>query len=301
MFHAICTDARMSCQSRTRPLLELLFAFARCFFAAPARPGHPPLAPLEHDNTTRSPAMMIPVGTVLNAIGIIVGGLLGVALRRQWTPATQLAVKGMLGILVIYIGLKTTWTSLGGGFWLVLKQVFIIILALTLGRITGRLLGIQKNLNRLGQYAKERFTKAASDQNNRWSEGFVTCTILYCVGPMAILGSIQDGIDGRWQTLGAKAIMDGLATMAFVGTFGWGAIAAVIPVVAYQGTITLAAKSLAPFFQDPANAALLNSVNATGGLLVFCIAMVILELKKFELADYLPSLAWAPLITWLWK
>ena len=62
-----------------------------------------------------------------------------------------------------------------------------------------------------------------------------------------------------------------------------------------------AAKSLAPFFQDPANAALLNSVNATGGLLVFCIAMVILELKKFELADYLPSLAWAPLITWLWK
>lgn len=245
--------------------------------------------------------MMIPVGTILNAIGIIVGGLLGVALRRQWTPATQLAVKGMLGILVIYIGLKTTWTSLGGGFWLVLKQVFIIILALTFGRITGRLLGIQKNLNRLGQYAKERFTKAATDQNNRWSEGFVTCTILYCVGPMAILGSIQDGLDGRWQTLGAKAIMDGLATMAFVGTFGWGAIAAVIPVVAYQGTITLAAKSLAPFFQDPANAALLSSINATGGLLVFCIAMVILELKKFELADYLPSLAWAPLITWLWK
>jgi uncharacterized membrane protein YqgA involved in biofilm formation len=257
-----------------------------------------------HDNANavaHAPPAMIPVGTILNAIGILLGGILGVALRRQLTPATQLALKGALGMLVIYVGLKTTWTSLGGGFGLVAKQVFIIILALTLGRITGRLLGIQKNLNRLGQYAKERFTKAATDQNNRWSEGFVTCTILYCVGPMAILGSIQDGLDGRWQTLGAKAIMDGLATMAFVGTFGWGAIAAVIPVVAYQGTITLAAKSLAPFFQDPANAALLNSVNATGGLLVFCIAMVILELKKFELADYLPSLAWAPLITWLWK
>ena len=89
--------------------------------------------------------------------------------------------------------------------------------------------------------------------------------------------------------------------MAFVGTFGWGAIAAVVPVVAYQGTITFAAKTLAPFFHDPANAALLHSINATGGLLVFCIAMVILELKKFELADYLPSLAWAPLITWLWR
>jgi len=244
---------------------------------------------------------MIPVGTMLNAIGIIAGGILGLLLRRQMTTATQLALKGMLGVLVIYVGLSTAWASLGGGFGSVIKQLFIVILALTLGRITGRLLGIQKSLNKLGQYAKERFTKAADHQSNRWSEGFVTCTILYCVGPMAILGSIQDGLDGRWQTLGAKAVIDGLATMAFVGTFGWGAIAAVVPVVAYQGTITFAAKTLAPFFHDPANGALLHSINATGGLLVFCIALVILELKKFEIADYLPSLAWAPLITWLWK
>ena len=244
---------------------------------------------------------MIPVGTILNAIGIIVGGMLGLLLSRQMAPATQLALKGGLGILVIYVGLSTTWASLGGGFGSVIKQLFIVILALTFGRITGRLLHIQKSLNRLGKYAKERFTKAATDPSNRWSEGFVTCTILYCVGPMAILGSIQDGLDGRWQTLGVKALIDGFATMAFVGTFGWGAIAAVVPVVAYQGTITFAAKSLAPFFHDPTNAALLHSINATGGLLVFCIALVILELKKFDLADYLPSLAWAPLITWLWK
>jgi uncharacterized membrane protein YqgA involved in biofilm formation len=95
--------------------------------------------------------------------------------------------------------------------------------------------------------------------------------------------------------------MDGLATMAFVGTFGWGAILAVVPVVAYQGTISLAAKALEPFLRDPINAPLLNALNATGGLLVFCIALIILELKKIELADYLPSLAWAPFIAWLWK
>src|SRR5262245_14067090 len=170
-----------------------------------------------------------------------------------------------------------------------------------LGRLTGRLLRIQKGLNRLGKYARERFSKATPDQPHRWSEGFVTCTILFCVGPMAILGSIQDGLNGHWQTLGAKAVMDGLATMAFVGTFGWGAILAVVPVVAYQGTISLAAKSLAPFFQDPAHAPLLAALNATGGLLVFCIALIILELKKIELADYLPSLAWAPFLAWLWK
>ena len=241
------------------------------------------------------------IGTILNAAGIILGGILGLLLRRQLNQATQVWLKGALGILVIFVGLKTTWTNLGGGAWIVLKQIAIVVLAMILGRLTGRLLHIQKGLNRLGQYARERFSKATPDQPHRWSEGFVTCTILFCVGPMAILGAIQDGLDGHWQTLGAKALMDGLATMAFVGTFGWGAIMAVIPVVAYQGTITLAAKSLAPFLQDPANAHLMSSINATGGLLVFCIALIILDLKKFEVADYLPSLAWAPLITWFWK
>jgi hypothetical protein len=241
---------------------------------------------------------MIGLGTLLNAAGILMGGLLGLTLRRQFTNATQVALKGALGVLVIFIGLKTTWTSLGGSFGTVAKQVTIVILALTLGRLTGRLFHLQKGLNRLGQYAKKRFAQSNPDKPQRWSEGFITCTILFCVGPMAIIGSIEDGLDGKWQTLGAKALMDGLATMACVGTFGWGAILAVVPVVAYQGSITLAARFVAPWLNDPA---LMNSLNATGGLLVFCIALLILELKKIELADYLPSLAWAPLITWVWR
>jgi uncharacterized membrane protein YqgA involved in biofilm formation len=240
----------------------------------------------------------LPTGTLLNAAGIVIGGIAGLTLRRQLTQATQVGLKGLLGVLVVFVGLKTTWTSLGGGFWLILKQVAIVILSLTFGRITGRLLHLQQALNRLGQYAKARFNQGHSDSTQRWSEGFITCTILFCVGPMAILGSIQDGLSGKWQTLGLKGLMDGLATMAFVGTFGWGAILAVVPVVAYQGTITLAAKLIAPWVSDPA---LMNAINATGGLLVFCIALVILELKKIELADYLPSLVFAPLIAWLWR
>jgi hypothetical protein len=240
------------------------------------------------------------IGTILNAAGILMGGILGLTLRRQFTPATQVALKGALGVLVIFVGLKTTWTSLGGGLWPVTKQLIIVILALTLGRLAGKLLRLQKNLNSLGRYASERFAKAGSEKTQRWSEGFITCTILFCVGPMAILGAVQDGL-GQWQTLGAKAIMDGLATMAFVGTFGWGAILAVVPVAAYQGTISLAAKTLEPFLHDPVNAPLLNALNATGGLLVFCIALIILELRKIELADYLPSLVWAPIIAWAWK
>ena len=241
---------------------------------------------------------MIGIGTILNAAGILIGGILGLLLRRQLSLPTQVAIKNGLGVLVIFVGLKTTWDNLGGGGWLILKQVTIVVLALTLGRLTGRLLHLQKGLNRLGRHAKERFAKSSPQQPNRWSEGFITCSLLFCVGPMAILGALQDGLTGRWQVLGVKALMDGLATMAFVGTFGWGALCSAIPVVAYQGSITLGAKFLAPYVGD---AALMASINATGGLLVFCIALIILNLKKIELADYLPSLAMAPLITWLWK
>ena len=144
------------------------------------------------------------IGTILNAAGILIGGILGLTLRRQLTAATQVGLKGALGVLVIFVGLKTTWTSLGGGLWPVTKQLIIVILALTLGRLSGRLLRLQKSLNSLGQYARDRFAKAGAEKPQRWSEGFITCTILFCVGPMSILGSVQDGLDGKWQTLGAK-------------------------------------------------------------------------------------------------
>ena len=239
---------------------------------------------------------MMGFGTILNAAGIVLGGVLGLTLSRQLSPARQIGLKNLLGVFTVYVGLKLTWTSLGGGLGMIGKQLLIVLLSLILGRITGRFLRLQKSLNRLGQYAKAKLSQPGDDSRG-FGEGFITCTLLFCVGPMAILGAVEDGLAGKWETLGIKALMDGLATMAFVGTFGWGAILSVIPVVAYQGTITLCARLIAPFLTDRA---LLNSVNATGGLLVFCIALIILELRKVELADYLPSLAFAPLLTWWW-
>ena len=235
-------------------------------------------------------------GTILNAAGILIGGIAGLTLTRQMPARTQYTVKVLLGIFTIFIGLKMTFSSLGPGFGLVLKQLFIVVLALTLGRIVGRLVRVQKGLNFMGQYAQKRI--ATPDPSNQLSEGFVTCTILFCVGPIAILGAVQDGLDGQWQTLGIKAVMDGLATMAFVSMFGWGVILSVIPVVAYQGTLTLGARFLAPHLENPA---LLESVSATGGMLVFCVALIILEIRRIELGDYLPALAFAPVITWLWS
>jgi uncharacterized membrane protein YqgA involved in biofilm formation len=215
-------------------------------------------------------------------------------------PSTQQMLKLLLGALTVYVGLKTTWSSLTfeKGFWSVVKQMTIVIVAMSIGKLVGRLLHLQKGINHLGRYARERFEKSQTEQPSKFGEGFITATLLFCVGPMAILGSVQDGLSNNWHTLGVKALLDGLATMAFVATFGWGVILSVIPVVAYQGTITLCARLLAPYLE---NKAVLDSINATGGLLVFSIALVILEIKRVDLADYLPSLAVAPLLTALWR
>ena len=237
-------------------------------------------------------------GTILNGAGILIGGIVGLALRKQLSTQRQLTIKLLLTVLVIIVGLQMTWTSLSGGFWSVLKQLGIMLLALMIGNIIGKLLHLQKGVNRLGQYAQTKLTPAEPGAPNRIGEGFIAATLLFCVGPMAILGSLQDGLDGNWRTLGVKAVMDGLATMALVSTLGWGVMLAAIPVVAYQGTITLCARPLGELLQQRA---LIDSVNATGGMLVFCLALVILDIRKVQVANYLPSLIVAPLLTWWWR
>ena len=133
------------------------------------------------------------MGTILNAVGILVGGVIGLTVANRIKPSTLLVMKAMLGALTVFVGLKLTLTSLSGSFGSVMKQLGIVVLALTLGRMTGRLLHLQKFLNGLGRYAKERYTRTDINSPQRLSEGFITCTLLFCVGPMAIIGAAQDG------------------------------------------------------------------------------------------------------------
>src|SRR5207247_1044708 len=116
--------------------------------------------------------------------------------------------------------------------------------------------------------------------------------------PLALLGAVQDGLSSYYPPLVIKALMDGLAAMAFAASFGWGTVLSALPVLAYQGAIALAMRSIEPLLREQG---LVDSINAVGGLLVFCVALIILDLKKLELTDYLPSLAFAPLLTWLWR
>jgi uncharacterized protein len=237
-------------------------------------------------------------GTILNALGIVIGGLMGLMLKRQFSASTQLAWRGLTGVITVFIGLRITWLGLNGTFAQVLRQFAIMLLAMTLGKLLGRLLHIQSSFNRLGQFASRRFAQMRANDPNRFNEGFLVCTLLFCAGPLGPIGSVQAGLMERWEPLAIKMVMDGLAAMGFVGIFGWGVMLSALPVFVFQGTLTLAVSRLAPFLAEHQ---LTDSVNAVSGLLIFCVSLIVLELKKVELADYLPSLVVAPLIAWLWR
>jgi len=238
------------------------------------------------------------LGTILNATGIFLGGVIGLTRKRALPAASEAFFKVALGAFTVFYGLRLTWLSMNGSWSQILKQLLIIILALMAGKITGRLMRLQKLSNHIGRDARERMANATPADPNRASEGFKTCTALFCAAPLGILGAVQDGLSGYFYPLIMKGIIDGLATRGFAPVFGWGVMLSIIPVVAFQGTITLLASHyLAPWLRGE----LLDSVNAVGGLLVFCVAMIILDLKKLSIADYLPSLAFAPLLTSLFK
>ncbi len=238
-------------------------------------------------------------GTLINVGAVLMGGAAGLALSRSPSPRLEVRLKRILGVLVIYVGFSTTIKALGHtGLSHVPKQVLIILLALVIGNGLGMLLKLQNRLNSVGQFARRAMSRSDSPSANRFSDGFVTCTLLFCVGPMAIIGSLEDGLNGNFRTLVLKSVMDGLAAMAFAKTFGPGVLLSALPLLAYQGTITLLASAVSPFLTQHPD--LLHSINAAGGLLVVCISVVILEIQKVPLANYLPALVVAPLLAWWW-
>lgn len=233
----------------------------------------------------------------MNTLGILIGGLIGLVRKTPMSAPNQYFFKAALGAFTVFYGLRLTWISVNGSFLQILKQVAIVVLAMMLGKIAGRLMQLQKTSNRLGQYARERIASAKPGDPRRLSDGFSTCAALFCAAPLGILGAVHDGLSGYYYALAVKAVMDGLAAMGFISIFGWGVLLSALPVLAFQGTIAiLCAQFAQPLLKQYE---LIDSVNATGGLLIFCVALLIFEIKKIHLADYLPSLIFAPLLTWL--
>jgi len=237
-------------------------------------------------------------GSILNAVGIIIGALAGLS-GKNLSPAGQSGFKTALGAFAAFLGLRLVWEGLNGTFRQVVVQIFVALTALILGRLLGRLLHLQKLSNRLGRFARERIANTAPGKKMPWSDGFNTCTALFCAAPLAIVGSVTDGLAGDFFPLALKAVMDALAAMSFATMFGVSSVAmSALPVFAWQGTLTLlCAVYAAPFVIQHH---LLDPINVVAGLLIVFVSLVVFQVRKIELADYLPALVLAPLLAWFW-
>lgn len=225
--------------------------------------------------------------------------ILGACIVWFGLKLTLISLNGTVGF--VWHGLKPTWTSVSGsvGFWL--KQLATVLLAMVLGKIAGRMLRLQKLSNSVGRFANQKI-EAAAITPKTFENGFLTATALFCAGPLAILASVQAGLDQNFASIfGVKAAMDALAAMAFATTFGWSVAVSAIPVVAFELAIIRLVQLLLPWAHNHPSQPIIESILATDGLLIFSLSLIVLQLKKVEIADYLPSLVLAPFLTWFFN
>jgi len=215
---------------------------------------------------------MILKGTFVNIAAVIFGCLVGRYLGHLIPERMRRTIMMGLGLAVIAIGMQLALQT---------NNPLIVIGALLIGGIIGEALSIEARLENIGHKLQQRF----KDSGNV-AEAFVTASLLYCIGAMAIMGSIQDGLGDEPTILYAKSALDGIASVAFTSTLGIGVIFSVIPLLIYQGAITLAAGWVQGFLTDPVVA----EMNATGGLLILAIGLDILQIRKLPIGNLLPAI-----------
>ena len=219
-------------------------------------------------------------GTTINVGAILAGSFIGVSIGSRLPEKMRETVLHGLGLLTMLVGFQMAMTT---------KNVLVVMGAMLVGGITGELLRINDGLDRLGAFLQ---SVLAGGESRTFGEGFITASLIFCVGPMAILGSIQDGLTGDYRLLVIKSTLDGFAAVAFAASLGWGVALSAVSILIYQGAITLFATVISNMLTDP----MVVEMTATGGLIIVGIGIKLLNLRDIRLASFLPALAIAPLI-----
>ncbi len=220
------------------------------------------------------------LGTIVNTLTIVVGSLLGVLLRKGLPERLRNVVMQGLGLCVILIGLRGAIKT---------ENEMIVILSVVLGGVLGALIGIEKRLDAFGARIQARFQKMGGGSDI--GKGFVTATLIFCVGSMAIVGSMDAGLRGNYATLLAKSVLDGVTSLILASTLGIGVILSAVAVFVYQGAITLLSRLIAPLFTDR----VILEMSAVGGLLIMGIGINMLREKHLPVGDLLPAIFLPPL------
>lgn len=214
---------------------------------------------------------MVLQGTLVNIGAVIIGSLVGRFAGRYLSPRMRQTLMIGLGLAVLLIGLQLALQS---------EQIMIVIAGLIFGGLIGEVIGIEKRLEAFGEGLQKRFSGSG-----KVAEGFVTASLLYCVGAMAIMGALQEGLSGQPTILYAKAALDGVASIALTSTLGIGVIFSVIPLLLYQGGITFAAEWAERLLTEP----VITEMNAVGGLLIVAIAIDLMGIKRLPVGNLLPA------------
>lgn len=238
------------------------------------------------------------LGTIVNVVAVLVGAGTGVLVGNRLPERTRTTVTDALGLVTLVVGALNV-AAIGDDElrrWVGDSTPLLIVLgALVIGGIAGSLLGVEPWLETLGSRLQVRFARArhGDASRERFIEGFVSASLLFCVGPLAILGSLNDGLGRGADQLYLKSALDLFAAVAFAASLGWGVAASAIVVAVFQGALTLLGLGLGEFLPD----ALVSSVTATGGVLLLGIGLRLLHLRQVAVADLLPALLVAPLLT----
>lgn len=238
-------------------------------------------------------------GTAINVATVLIGSGLGVLLGHRLPQRTRDVVTDALGLVTLLVAALSTLTVTDAVLEAAVGNsapVLIVLGSLLIGGIAGSLLRIEARLEGFGAWLQRRMTSATDlAERRRFIEGFVAASLLFCVGPLTILGSLSDGLGKGADQLILKATLDGFAAIAFAASFGWGVAASALTIAVVQGSLTLAGAAVGQVLPEPHIVAL----TATGGLLLVGVGLRLLQLKPVPVGDLLPALLVAPVLTQL--
>jgi uncharacterized membrane protein YqgA involved in biofilm formation len=237
----------------------------------------------------------VSLGTIINVFSILIGAGIGVALGHRLPANISRTLTDALGLVVLVIGGLNLIALTDISFVAAVSSagtLLVVLASLVLGSVLGSMLRIEQRLSHFGTWLQLKASRGGDKE--KFIEGFVNASLLFTIGPMAVLGALQDGLGQGFDVLALKSTLDGLTSVAFAAALGWGVAFAAIPVGIWQGLLTLLAASAGALMSD----ALVASITATGGVLLLGTGLRVLQIRMVSVADMLPALVLAPLITW---
>jgi len=224
------------------------------------------------------------VGTLLKILTVLVGGGLGVVLGSRLPERLRETVMHGLGLVTIVEGIQLSSKT---------ANIMIVMGSVLIGGLLGEWWRIDVGMERVGEWLRTRIATLLGDRPmGHFVEGFITASLVFCVGPMTILGSIQDGLTGDYSLLAIKSLLDGFAALAFASSLGIGVLFSALVILVYQGGLSLLAGLAQHALSDP----MIAEMSATGGVLIIAIGLLLLDIKRIRVANLLPALVIAPAI-----